>query len=368
MGGGEVDLLTLAQAADRQRFTPHLLLPREGQLAERWRAMGLPVHILPYRGATTWFIPALWSRFPVVGRLAALLQREKIALVHSDYHTLPFVAGASGRVGVPFLWTLWGWWFRPKLYQRAFFRQIPAIARSYSIREGFLGVPPFMPSEDIPVVYSGVDTSYFHPDLDGQALRQELGFGAQTPLVAMVARFQHVKGHETFQGMARHIAQQMPEARFIVAGEETFGVAGDLAYRDRVLATAREDEVLRQCLRYIGFRADVEHVLAAADVVVCASDFESFGRVNIEAMACGKPVVSTNVGGTRETVQEGETGFLVAPRQPEAMAERVLTLLRDKALRARMGQAARQHVFTNFAQEATARAYWASIAQHLDEG
>lgn len=364
LGGGEVDLLTLAAAAPAD-VRAHLLLPREGQLAQRWRAMGLPVHILPFRGTTTWFIPALWSRFPVVARLAELLQRERIALVHSDYHTLPFVAGACRRTGVPFMWTLWGWWFQPKFYQRAFFRAAPAVARSKSIREGFLGMPPFIFPDAIPIIHSGVDTARLHPALDKHSLREELGIAAETPLVAMVARFQHVKGHETFQQMARLVAQELPQARFIVAGEETFGVAGDVAYRDKVLAAAQADPLLRDTLRYIGFRADVERVYAAADVVVCASDFESFGRVNVEAMACGVPVVSTDVGGTRETVQDGITGFLVPPRQPAALAERVLRLLRDPALRAKMGQAARQHVLAHFDQAETTRRYWAYLTALL---
>ncbi len=364
LGGGEVDLLTLAAAAPAD-VRAHLLLPREGQLAQRWRAMGLPVHILPFRGATTWFIPALWSRFPVVARLAELLQRERIALVHSDYHTLPFVAGACRRTGVPLAWHCEGWWFAPKPYQRAFFRHLPVVARSKSVQAGFLGHPPFMPTDAMPIMTIGVDTARLHPALDKHSLREELGIAAETPLVAMVARFQHVKGHETFQQMARLVAQELPQARFIVAGEETFGVAGDVAYRDKVLAAAQADPLLRDTLRYIGFRADVERVYAAADVVVCASDFESFGRVNVEAMACGVSVVSTDVGGTRETVQDGITGFLVPPRQPAALAERVLRLLRDPALRAKMGQAARQHVLAHFDQAETTRRYWAYLTALL---
>ena len=75
LGGGETDLLTLARSLDAKRFELHLLLPKDGQLAERWRAVGLPVHILPFRGASTYFVPGIWGRFPVVNRFAELLKR-----------------------------------------------------------------------------------------------------------------------------------------------------------------------------------------------------------------------------------------------------------------------------------------------------
>lgn len=351
MGGGETSLLTLAKHLDRARYIPHLLLPHEGKLADAWRTLGLPVHILPYRGASTYFVPALWSRFPIAGAIARLIQREGIALVYSDYHTLPFVAGACRRTSTPYLWAVWGWWFKPKLWQRGFFRQQTTLAYSQSIRDGFLGVPPFMPPASVEVVYLGVDTARFHPQVDGASLRAELDIAPQTPIVSMIARFQSVKGHEVFQAMARRIAQARPDVRFIVAGEETFGVSADQAYRDRVLSQAEADPILRACLRYVGFRHDVERVMAMSDVVVCASDFESYGMAILEAMACAKPVVSTNNGGMRETVREGETGFLVAPRDDGALAERVLRLLDDPSLRARMGAQAHRRVQAHFSAQ-----------------
>ncbi|MCA9909120.1 MAG: glycosyltransferase family 4 protein, partial [Anaerolineae bacterium] len=81
---------------------------------------------------------------------------------------------------------------------------------------------------------------------------------------------------------------------------------------------------------------------------VCSSDFESYGMVNVEAMACAKPVVSTRRGGPSETVVDGETGFLVDPRDHAALATQVLLLLRDADLRARMGVAGRARVKARF--------------------
>jgi type III pantothenate kinase len=102
-------------------------------------------------------------------------------------------------------------------------------------------------------------------------------------------------------------------------------------------------------------------VIAAADVVVCASDFESYGMVNLEAMACARPVVSTRRGGPSETVIDGVTGFLVDPRDDAALAARTLDLLRDPARRAQMGAAGRQHVEAHFSIDGMAARFQAVL-------
>ena len=249
------------------------------------------------------------------------------------------IAPAARLAEVPLVFTLWGWWFKPKPWQRKFFRDVPkTVARSIAIRDGFLGTPPFIPANNVPVVYPGVDTERFHPDLDGMGLRDELGIAHDAPVVAMVARFQRVKGHHTFQSLAEGIARQRPDTRFVVAGDNVFGVAADGRYRDQVLQKAKGNDVLRDRLQYIGFRHDVENVYAAADVVVCASDFESFGKANLEAMACGKPIVSSNRGGPAETVRHGETGYLIDPGDIAGFSQAVSRLLDDHSLRKSIGR------------------------------
>ena len=357
LGGGETDLLSLLETLDAGKYECHLLLPAEGRLSERWRALGGRTHILSYRGASTFFLPKIWARFPVAHRLADLLKRERIDLAHSDYHTLPFFVPAARHADIPLLWTVHGWWFRPKLWQRAFFRGLRTVARSKAIRDGFLGRPPFMPADAVPVLYSGVDTKRFHPGLDAMRLRRELGISEEAKVVAMVGRFQRVKGHHIFQAMAERLLAELPATQFIVAGDDSFGSADDQRYRDAILARAADSPALRDNLRYIGFREEIEMVYAAADVVVCPSEFESYGKANLEAMACGAPVVSGRRGGPAETVADGVTGYLVESGDPGALAAGVRRLLGDAALRGMMGKAGRQRVETGFSLEAATAAY-----------
>jgi glycosyltransferase involved in cell wall biosynthesis len=352
LGGGETALLTLVEALVKHdaRYQPHLLLPHDGQLGERWRANGWTVHLTPFRGASVYFVPALWARFPVTGRIARLIREQTIHAVHSDYHSLPFALPAARRVGTPLVWTCWGWWFHPKPWQRDFFRQPDAtFASSWAIKDGFLGTPAFMPPERVQVLPPGVDTERFKPGLDGSQVRADAGIAPDAPLVALI-----VKGHDVFQAMARRVADAVPEARFVVAGENVHGKSADDAYKARILAAHQSDPVLRERLVYLGFRDDAERVIAAADVMVCSSQFESYGMVNVEAMASGKPVVSTRRGGPSETVADGETGFLVDSGDADSLAKRVVLLLRDADLRERMGAAARARVERLFSAQAMA--------------
>jgi len=363
LGGGETALLALAQHLDPARFEPHLLLPYAGQLGERWQG---PVHVTPWRGATVYFVPLIWAQFPITRRIEHLIREHNIRVVHSDYHTLPMVIPAAERAGAIPVWTCWGWWFHPKPWQRGFFRRAKAtFFPSKAIRDGFLSSPPFMPDDTTQLLYPGVDTARFHPDVDGLRVRFEDSISMDAPVVALIARFQDVKGHDVFQAMARQVALQIPTARFIVAGENVHGVSADEDYKQRILREAEIDPILRERLTYLGFRADSERVIGAADVVVCSSHFESYGMVNVEAMACGKPVVSTNRGGPSETVLHGETGFLVEPGDAGGLAQSVIKLLRDPALRAKMGAAGRARVETMFSAQATAGQFMDTVERLL---
>jgi glycosyltransferase involved in cell wall biosynthesis len=107
-------------------------------------------------------------------------------------------------------------------------------------------------------------------------------------------------------------------------------------------------------------------VIAAADVVVCSSYFESYGMVNVEAMASGKPVVSTWRGGPSETVVHGETGFLVDPGDAAGLAQYTITLLRDPDLRKRLGTAGRERVERFFSAPIVAARFTKTLNHLLD--
>ena len=348
LGGGETSLLALLGALDRKRIEPFLVCRREGLLPEGARRLGVTVDVVPWRPASTLFVPALAALAARGSALRARLGEIAPAVVHSDFHTLPLAAATRGW---PVVFTCWGWWFRPRPWQRPFYRRASTVivASSQAIKSGFLGQPPFMDQGRIEVVYPGVDSGRYTPRPDErERTRGTLGLELEAPLVTLVARFQRVKGHDVFLEAARLVLDALPRVRFAVAGENAFAVAADESYKRRVIRDAASDPRLCERLRFLGWIEPSELLLAASDVVVVSSRFESFGMVAVEAMACGVPVVSTDRGGPAETIVDGETGFLVPPERPEAIARRVVELLRDPELGRRMGAAGRARVQARF--------------------
>ena len=364
IGGGESLQLNLMRNLDRSRYTLHLLTPRSGAFPEAAAALGVTTHVIPYRGTSTFFVPRLWSRFPIVDRLYAFLREQRIDAILSDYHSLPFVVPAAEILRIPIIWNAMGWWFPIYPWQRYFFqhRIQRIIAITGAVKERLLRNPPIIPPECIDVLIPGVDPDVHHPGIDGSPVRAKIGIGPDVPLVAMIARFQNVKGHEYFLEAAKHILAAVPDARFAVAGENVFGVSKDETYKKSILQMVHDDPLLRERVTYLGFWPDAREVIAAADVIVCSSWFESLSMVALESMAMQRPIVSTSVGGPTETILDGVTGYLVAPRDSRALADRTLALLRDPALRQQMGEAGRAHVIEHF----SAQRYAAAISGIVD--
>jgi glycosyltransferase involved in cell wall biosynthesis len=137
-----------------------------------------------------------------------------------------------------------------------------------------------------------------------------------------------VKDHETFFEAARRVLQERPDATFVLAG--------DGESRDRLQRAATD--MLGDRVRFLGWVDDLPSLYAAFDVVALTSRLEGTPVALIEAAAAGKPVVATNVGGVSEVVRHGNTGLLVPPKDPVAVATNVLTLLDDPEGAARMGE------------------------------
>jgi glycosyltransferase involved in cell wall biosynthesis len=171
-------------------------------------------------------------------------------------------------------------------------------------------------------------------DLRGQ-LRAELGLQPDTPLVGIVARLVPIKAHEVFLKAAAKVCARFPQSRFLLVGDgerlaELQLLVERLGLRDRVL--------------FLGWRQDLDRVLADLDLVVLTSRNEGSPVCLIEAMAAARPVVATRVGGVADVVDDGITGCLVDADKPEDVANAIVELLGDENRRRAMGEAARQRV------------------------
>lgn len=202
-----------------------------------------------------------------------------------------------------------------------------------------------VPASKVHVVYAGVDLARFDPArTDGARVRAEWGVPPGSRLLVQVGA-RDWKGWRDLLAAAALVKDAVPELVTAVVA------CKDPAEEEQVRAFARQVG-LGDRVRAIGFRADMPDVLAAADVVADLS-YEGLGVTGTirEAMALGKPVVASSAGGNPELVEDGRSGLLVPPRNPEATAAAIRRILADASLAARLGAAARSRVVAGFSTE-----------------
>ncbi|NBB82813.1 MAG: glycosyltransferase [Alphaproteobacteria bacterium] len=170
-------------------------------------------------------------------------------------------------------------------------------------------------------------------------VRRGLQVPPDAPLVVCAARLQPEKDLPTLIDAMKRTLGKVPDARCVIAGQ---GV------ERHDLEAHIQAAGLRNAVRLLGFREDVRRIIAAGDVLALPAKAEPFGLVLLEAMALGRPVLATRAGGPLDIVHDGETGLLVEPSNPAAMAEALVRLLNDKPLRARYGRAGRQRFEARF--------------------
>lgn len=186
------------------------------------------------------------------------------------------------------------------------------------------------PAEKIAVINSGVDLRNIEDALleDRRRLKQDLGIPEDRLIVGTAGRLEPVKGPEHLVEAARYVLSARPDVFFVFAGDGE--LKSYLARRASELGIAGD-------ILFLGWRKDVTRVISVYDIFVLPSLNEGMGRVLVEAMALGKPIVASDAGGIPDLVTHGINGFLVPPKNPERLAECIQILLRDKEGRAKMG-------------------------------
>jgi glycosyltransferase involved in cell wall biosynthesis len=334
LAGGHAVALQLARAARARGDAVEFAVPTPGSFVDRLAAEGFPAHDVPLR--RSWDVAA-------ARRLRGLLDAETILHTHTlaAANVVSTLASPGPVVRHLHIANV----FRPatepvlrRLDNATSRRCARLIAVSEETRRAYerQGYRP----GSIEVVYNGVE-------LDGARrasdLRGELGIPADAPLVGEIGRLCDVKGQrELIQALA-----QLPDVHLLLVGKdlEQGGAFQAELERDATRLGVRERVV------FAGHRDDARAVLGELDVVALPSWTEGLPVVVLEAMAQGRPVVATPVGGTPEVVEDGRTGVLVPPRDPRALAEAVGRLLADPDLRQRMGAAGRARVAERFSPE-----------------
>lgn len=330
-GGQEIRILAEADWLRRRGWPVLIATVPHGRLLAAARARGLPAAPVAMRHALD---------LAAVLALRRLMRASRAGIVHTHSSVDSWLGTvAAGSLGLPVVRsrhvTIPVRRRRAWVYRRA----DAVIASAEFVRRGLIAAG--VPAERIVTVPAGVDLDRFHPGVSGAAVRRELGLTG--PVVGLIADMRSSKGHRFFLEAARRLLARVPEVRFLVVG--------DGVLRDSVRRWVA-DLGLQEAVTLTGFRHDVPEVMAALDVVAVPSVREAISQVLLQALALGRPVVTTTVGGNPEVVRDGETGRLVPPADPEALAAALADLLRSPAEAARLAAAGCRQVRERYGLDA----------------
>ncbi|MBI4469208.1 MAG: glycosyltransferase [Acidobacteria bacterium] len=344
MGGAEAYLMLLAERLDRSRFRPRLILPGDAALApmvESAHAANLQVLRMERKAVSS--ASVLWTMFrhatpdlvhfnlphPYACRLAiATARMAGVRAVVTTNHA-PTMNPRS-----------YTWRGRTLLHVVNGLVDVTIVGSEANHRlamENYL-----LPSERLRTIHHGVDTERFCPHVVGGFVRREFLDSSGGLLVGTIGRLSPEKGHQYFINAANLVLQRFPDARFVIVGE------GPL--RETIEARIRSAGLGGRVI-LTGLRRDIPELLAALDIFVLTSIFEGLPLTLLEAMASGKPVVVPSIDGIPDAVDDGLTGLLVPPCNPERTAEAIIELLDQPSRRQEMGEAGRRRIEGAFTLE-----------------
>lgn len=317
--------LLAAGSLDRKSFEPIAVCQPGSVLAEKLRQLDIPVFEIRMDGI---------SQFRAVLKVKRILTSNKIDIVDTHGYRDHIISIFAARL------------FRKKAVLRTKHNAVPlksglfsrfvyntlttrVIAISEHIRQVLIesGMRP----ENVTTIHSSVDVEKFSPREKSPAVLQEFGLARQTQVLGMVARIHQNKGYTYLLDAMPSIMRTGIDRKLLIIGKGS----------DKLMDRLKELNIERHVIAP-GFREDVPEVLSVVDVFVLPSLREGLGTAILEAMAMGKPIISTRVGGIPEAVQHEVNGLLVPPSDTPALAEAVIELLADEEKRLSMGRHSRK--------------------------
>ena len=341
IGGTELNALRTAERIDRSRFEISIIsLQPDGPLADRYRAAGIPVH--PYRLTSLYAANSLRQGL----RLAAWLHRERIEILHCHDLYANLFAAPWGRIArVRTVITSRRWLHalpnrQLEIANRIMFRVGHwVLVNSAAVAES-VATTDRVPRGRVLEVSNFVGEGAFAPlpAITAREIRGELGIPDDAFVVGCIARLAPVKDHATLLRAVRLLAARWPRLHLMLVGDGESrpaleSLATELGIGDRV--------------HFAGFRANEPNLHHLFDVSALTSLSEGFPNSLVEAMAAGRPVIATAVGGNVDAVRP-ETGFLVPVGAPADVASAVERLMSDDTFRTRMGTAGREVAYAEY--------------------
>lgn len=290
-----------------------------------------------------------------LGRLFLFARIKKVDIIHTWFEKSEVIGWFIKRLsGIPFWMTSRRdlGFKRKEIYKKLFMFSIrdcnKCIANCYAINNLMVQEEKIAEGK-VTVIYNGLDLSLYQKVENKGDLRKDLGLNDGVPLIGMIANFYlEIKGHQYFLEAAKNILGKIQNVEFLIIGEGTLRQFYEkMAFKLNI----------KNKVHFLGRRGDIPWLLSNLSISVISSISEGFSNVILESMAAGKPVVATNVGGSKEMIKDGITGYLVPAADSSAMASAIINLLQNPEKAMAMGAAGQKIVQEKFTLEAMVKSY-----------
>jgi sugar transferase (PEP-CTERM/EpsH1 system associated) len=292
-------------------------------------------------------------KYGAVPEIMKLIRENNIQLVHTHNEAAHFYGALAGKLsGVPVVHTRHGRYLhnsRRKVFLAMFssFLATKIVGVSKDVSD-LIARKEKIPDNKVLTILNGVDVDHYSPCAKKVENNYGHEIGNRCINIGIVARLDRVKDHSTLLITCNELRKFNDNFRLIIVG-------------DGAMRSQLEKEVellhLHDKVDFKGTRHDIVDIMNDLDIFALSSTSEGISLTLLEAMSCCLPVVATNVGGNPEVVKDGETGFLVPPKNPELFSEKLLMLIQDKKIREKMGVAGRERVMQHFSISQTAKKY-----------
>ena len=348
VGGSVICLLHMIRGMSREGYEPYVVLHSELPLAKEFEKYGKLIRMPKREQVRTWSTERPPSKIRVLGwlirdtlfeilpgafSLRRIIRKEKIDIVHLNNGLGLDLEGiiAAKLSGVPCVIHERGIGKISRI-SKWLARYVDAvICVSNAVHRNLLdqGVQP----KKYRTIYDGIDLDEEKAVGSKEGCRARWGLPPDLPVVGIVGTIQRWKGHHEVISAIKKVKEKIPDIKCVIVG----GVY-DPIYENEIRRLV-ETSNLKDNILFLGYQSDTLSIMNALDVVIHASvSPEPFGRVIIEAMSLGKPVIATRAGGPLEIVEDQVSGLLVAPGNHEALAEAIIQLLQNRSLAEEMGR------------------------------
>ena len=364
LGGAEFCLFELVTNLDKDRYRPIVVVPNWGDFAEKLVQNNVKVINLKGNGfpALSWhirghkiynccaFLQYACELFKLKDKLLRVIKHNDMAIVHGNsFAGTLFGAMAANQSEIPFIAHLREL-PRQGLLSGPIFKSIVRniaikesaaciaisgmVANAYAFENGFKS-PPIL------TMYDPLDIKHFVPTKPDAALRNVYGLPKTAYIVGLVGRFEDWKGHLTALDTLDIVIRQSKRQVILVFVGDSKGAQKLYINQinQRILDLGLSGNVVM-----LGLQKDMPSIYSIMDIVIVPSVAEPLGRVVLEAMAMQKPVIATNIGGPAEIITDGVDGFLISPKDPNALSTKIINLIENPQIFREMGAAAREKV------------------------